>query len=243
MNSWIEAGLLLLLLLLAAAVGFARNPFTAIILFMPYTLVMVLIWSFLQSPDLAITEAAVGGGVTGILFFITLRGVDALRFGHEPPDNPIKRFFPLLKNWFIPLPRGRRNRLCYREQGRLRFNAALLRLCYHLVGSLCLLLILGILLAMVAQLPRFGSGQNPAAGELAQYYLSHGLAETGALNSVAGIILNYRAFDTLGESFVLFTATIAVTFLLEGTYHRYQRKQQPPLLPPKEDSQHGPQPR
>lgn len=38
--------------------------------------------------------------------------------------------------------------------------------------------------------------------------------ETGAVNTVAGMILDYRAFDTLGESFVLFTAVCAVTILM-----------------------------
>ena len=34
---------------------------------------MSIIWIILRSPDLAITEAAVGAGVTSILFFITLK--------------------------------------------------------------------------------------------------------------------------------------------------------------------------
>ena len=37
-------------------------------------------------------------------------------------------------------------------------------------------------------------------------YVEDGLKETGAVNSVAGMILDYRAFDTLGESFVLFSS-------------------------------------
>jgi len=45
-------------------------------------------------------------------------------------------------------------------------------------------------------------------------YLNDGMQETGAVNLVAGIILDYRAFDTLGESHVLFTAAIAVLILL-----------------------------
>ena len=40
---------------------------------------MAIVWLFLESPDLAITEAAVGAGVTGILLFITLYKVDGLR--------------------------------------------------------------------------------------------------------------------------------------------------------------------
>jgi uncharacterized MnhB-related membrane protein len=39
---------------------------------MGFSTVMSVIWLLLESPDLAVTEAAVGAGVTGILFFITL---------------------------------------------------------------------------------------------------------------------------------------------------------------------------
>ena len=45
-------------------------------------------------------------------------------------------------------------------------------------------------------------------------YIEHGLEETGAINIVSGMILDYRAFDTLGESHVLFTALICVMILL-----------------------------
>mgnify|MGYP001010311379 CR=1 FL=1 len=43
------------------------------------SLMMAVLWSLLQSPDLAITEAAVGAGVTSILFFITLKKIRAIR--------------------------------------------------------------------------------------------------------------------------------------------------------------------
>ena len=47
---------------------------------------MSLIWIVLQSPDLAITEAAVGAGVTSILFFVTLKNIDNMKVGN-PEDN------------------------------------------------------------------------------------------------------------------------------------------------------------
>ena len=48
----------------------------------------------------------------------------------------------------------------------------------------------------------------------AQYYIDNAAAETGAANIVASIILDYRAYDTLGEVTVLFTAILgAVTVL------------------------------
>ena len=40
---------------------------------MGYSTIMSIIWLFLESPDLAITEAAVGAGVTSVLFFLTLK--------------------------------------------------------------------------------------------------------------------------------------------------------------------------
>ena len=46
--------------------------------FMAYSTVMSVIWALLESPDLAITEAAVGAGVTSILFFVTLKKIKAV---------------------------------------------------------------------------------------------------------------------------------------------------------------------
>ena len=45
------------------------------ITFTTFGLVMSVIWMLLQAPDLAITEAAVGTGVSGVLFFLTLRRI------------------------------------------------------------------------------------------------------------------------------------------------------------------------
>ncbi len=71
--------LLLSLIVCALSVAFARDLMTSIIIFMSYSLVMCIIWMILQSPDLAITEAAVGAGVTSILFFLTLKKIRAVR--------------------------------------------------------------------------------------------------------------------------------------------------------------------
>ena len=72
--------LLLLLGLVACAVATAvvKKPMQAVIIYMAYSVVMSVIWILLQSPDLAITEAAVGAGVTGILFFLTLRRLNLI---------------------------------------------------------------------------------------------------------------------------------------------------------------------
>ncbi len=53
---------------------------------MSYSLIMSIIWMLLESPDLAITEAAVGAGVTSVLFFATLKKIQAID-AEEKPDE------------------------------------------------------------------------------------------------------------------------------------------------------------
>ncbi len=64
-------------------------------------------------------------------------------------------------------------------------------------------------------MPEFGSPDTPAnSGEVPGRYIEKGQEETGAVNIVTGMILDYRAFDTLGESHVLFIAACTVLILV-----------------------------
>ena len=101
-----------------------------------------------------------------------------------------------------------------------RAIALSLDLGYRMVAGVCGFILALILLATVAALPRFGSPDAPAVNEVSRRYLEEGLTDTGAVNAVTGMILDYRAFDTLGESLVLFTATVTVIFLLQQSKRR-----------------------
>lgn len=57
------------------AVSSIKNLLGAIIVFMVYSLVMAILWQQLNAPDLAITEAAVGAGITTVLFILTLNRI------------------------------------------------------------------------------------------------------------------------------------------------------------------------
>ncbi|MBO5352753.1 MAG: DUF4040 domain-containing protein [Lachnospiraceae bacterium] len=72
--------LLLFVVLITCAiyVCVAKNLLTSIVVFMAYSVVMSIIWVIIESPDLAITEAAVGAGVTSVLFFVTLKKIHAM---------------------------------------------------------------------------------------------------------------------------------------------------------------------
>lgn len=95
-----------------------------------------------------------------------------------------------------------------------RKGARVLHMLYCLLCVLICTTLIVLLLYTVSTLPSFGSAEHPINNEVSARYIESGLQETGAVNIVTGMILDYRAFDTLGESSVLFTAAMVVLFLL-----------------------------
>lgn len=83
------------------------------------------------------------------------------------------------------------------------------------VAVVCCLALVSILLVAVSHLPPVGAADNPGSNEVVEKYIEDGLQDTGAVNIVTGMILDYRAFDTFGESNVLFIATCTVLLLLK----------------------------
>ena len=140
----------------------AREAFAAVVGFVAYGLLLALVWVRLAAPDVALTEAAIGGGVTGVLLLgaaARLRGVAA-----APDDWPA---------------------------APLRLAAA--ALCATVAAALA---------AVVLLLP------DPAPTLAPQALAS--LPATGLGNPVNGVLMAYRALDTLLEKVVLVLALIGV---------------------------------
>ena len=85
---------------------------------------------------------------------------------------------------------------------------------YVIAAILFCVVLVGLLLYTVSYLPRTGNPSNPDNNTVSERYIEKGLQETGAMNIVSGMILTYRAFDTFGETNVLFIATCCVMILL-----------------------------
>ena len=88
---------------------------------------------------------------------------------------------------------------------------------YYAAAVFVCLVLSSALIYMAFKLPAFGIADTPHNNEVYERYIEHAVDETGAVNAVAGMILDYRAFDTLGESHVLFTALMCVMILLKNT--------------------------
>ena len=80
----------------------------------------------------------------------------------------------------------------------------------RIILTTVILILIGIvLLLMVAEMPEFGE-MGPAYNDVTRHYLAKSVEETGATNIFSAIILDYRAYDTMGEATVLFAGIAAV---------------------------------
>jgi len=82
----VECILLLILLITGITAPLQKNSMLTVIVFTTFGLVMSVVWIMLQAPDLAITEAAVGAGVTSVLFYLCLRRCGELKKGTEDEE-------------------------------------------------------------------------------------------------------------------------------------------------------------
>ncbi|WP_222105251.1 DUF4040 domain-containing protein [Denitromonas halophila] len=161
----------LLTLMGAAAIGMARqrNLYGVVLLSGIYSFLMATVMVVLDAVDVAMTEAAVGAGISTVLLF----GAIHLTGGTE--SKPIHRpWLPLL-----------------------------------VVVATGAMLVYGTL-----GLPAFSDPGAPIHQHVAPRYLTEGPVKTGVPNVVTAVLASYRGFDTLGETFVVFTAGIGVIALL-----------------------------
>ena len=75
--------MLVFLIICAGAVSMTKDLLTSVIIYMAYSMIMSVVWITMESPDLAITEAAVGAGVTTLLFFLALKKIHAIDARNE----------------------------------------------------------------------------------------------------------------------------------------------------------------
>lgn len=63
-------------------------------------------------------------------------------------------------------------------------------------------------------MPKWGDPNSPASTHVSPYYLRHSMEDTATPNVVTSVLADYRGYDTLGETTVVFTAGIACILLL-----------------------------
>ena len=180
---------LLLLVVTSLAVLKVGDLFSSTILLALYSLLMALVWLNLDAVDVAFTEAAVGGGISTILLIGVIVVVGP-------------------------------------EEKRIRGSNALPLLAVALTTAA---LIYGTL-----DMPPFGNPKAPPQVHVRPEYVAQTVEKTvtntatnntsakknyfhgHVPNLVTSVIVNYRAFDTLFEVGVIFTAGVGLILLLRG---------------------------
>ena len=69
-------------------------------------------------------------------------------------------------------------------------------------------------------MPKWGDPNSPASTHVSPYYLRHSLEQTATPNVVTSVLADYRGYDTLGETTVIFTAGMACILLLRRSRRR-----------------------
>ena len=83
------------------------------------------------------------------------------------------------------------------------------------VALLAVILAGGMLIYAGQDLPAFGDQESPAYQHpIIEHYITHSETESGVVNIVTALLANYRGYDTLGETTVIFTAGMTVILLL-----------------------------
>jgi len=90
------------------------------------------------------------------------------------------------------------------------------------LSTLVTLLAFGVLFYAARDLPRIGDPSSPASSHLSPRFIEQAEHETGAPNMVTAILADYRGFDTLGETVVIFTAGLACLLVLGAFQRRYE---------------------
>ncbi len=161
--------LLTLMVITALAIVQTKNLFAAAMLSGIFSLMSAMIFFLLDAADVALTEAAVGAGISTVLFL----GALALTAEHERAGT----------------------------SGRL-------------IALGVVTAIAAVLVYATFDMPRLGDPNAPAQLHVAPWYLEKTPEYIDVPNVVTAVLASFRGYDTLGETFVVFTAGIGVLFLL-----------------------------
>jgi len=99
------------------------------------------------------------------------------------------------------------------------------RILFYVMSIILVGLISFMLMLAVTEMPVYGNLDNPTNNYVYERYVTESVEESGGLNMVSNILLDYRGYDTLLESTVLFATVISV-MLVWGTSSTSQKEKE-----------------
>ncbi len=77
-----------------------------------------------------------------------------------------------------------------------------------------------LLMYATVEMPDWGDPNSPASTHVSPRYIEKGDEETHTPNMVTAVLADYRSYDTMGETAVVFTAAVACVLLLRRRQHK-----------------------
>lgn len=164
-------------------------------------LIFMIIGAFIAVEAKDLLSSVVAVGAVGLFLSMTFLVLKA-------PDVAIMQLVVELLALIILIRATLKKDLPFSASGRWFLNT--------LIAVVFISAFLFITAGVLKDLPEFGYPIMKVAG----FYIKDGIKVTGATNIVSSIILDYRAFDTLGEATVLFTAVIGVLSIVRRVGRR-----------------------
>ena len=195
----IESLLLAILVGLALAAVWLRDLLGSAAVLGAYSLVMALLWAYMNALDVAFTEAAVGAGISTVLMLAAINRIGRLESGHS----------------YGPMVRPALRSIAERSAAaKARNNAGVRRA--RIWALIMCALVAAALIYGAKDMPEIGNSASPAnePGSVADHYLENSDEEVGSYNIVTSVLGDYRGYDTMGETTVIFTAALCVLLLL-----------------------------
>jgi len=84
------------------------------------------------------------------------------------------------------------------------------------ITAIIVAVILAVLIANVSALPEIGAPYSAPNSHITPYYIENAKADTGSPNIVTAVLADYRGFDTLGETSVMFIAGLITVLILQA---------------------------
>lgn len=207
--------LLAILVALALAAVRQRDLLASTAILGAYSLVMAVLWATMNALDVGFTEAAVGAGISTVLMLAALK-----RIGRRERGSGYGAMLPQVLSTLRERDERARD-FGDRQSHGARWGAVLV----------CLALS-GMLVYGAQDMPRVGDADSPANSnpDVALRYIRKSAdmpdgtpGEVGPQNIVTSVLGDYRGYDTMGETVVIFTAALCVLLLLRQARPRRGR--------------------
>lgn len=185
----VQAVFLLLLVASAVFVMTVRDLLVAVVVFSVFSFLAAFVYALMNALDVAFIEAVIGVFTTA--FFVSI----------------LYRTTRRASRWRVP-----REVPAEGKEGRTGMGNHM-----RAAAALALVLVGALFVYASAELPLTGDPASPPATHVSPRYIEEAYHETGTPNLVTAVLADYRGYDTLGETVVIFTAGMAAILILTAT--------------------------